>query len=251
SLTYSYENVEITEPSTLSTQEYYGYYGGMGTPYYDPYSAGLYGFGKYNMSSLSPTLYRSTVDSPLTPSSGTLYLASLKYAGKWLGGEIDLYKPRLEFTHYQPLIRGPRWHSVGIHFEYSFVKPLGGSQVPFWERYFLGGERSIRGYEIYTIGPRSEDGQPIGGMKQLVFNAEYIWAVGGPLYLILFHDRGNAWELNQKVSFKDVYSSTGVEARIFVPALRIPFRLIFAYNNRLIYKEDTNFSFRFAIGTTF
>jgi len=250
SLTYSYENVEITEPDVTSNQEYYDYYG-MGSSYYNPYYGGLYGFGKYNMSSLSPTLYRSTVDSPLTPSSGTLYLASVKYAGKFLGGEIDLYKPRLEFTHYQPLIRGLRWHSIGVHVEYAFVEPLGGSQVPFWERFFLGGERSIRGYEIYSIGPRSSEGQAIGGMKQLVFNAEYIWAVGGPLYLILFHDRGNTWELGQKVSFKDVYSSTGVEARIFVPALRIPFRLIFAYNNRLIYKDDTNFSFRFAIGTTF
>jgi len=251
SLTYSNEIVEISQPSALSTVEYYSYYG-TGPSSYDPYYyGGLYGFGKYNMSSLYPTLYRSTVDSPLTPSSGTLYLASVKYAGRWLGGEIDLYKPRLEFTRYQPIIRGQRWHSFGVHVEYSFVRPLGGSQVPFWERFFLGGERSIRGYEIYTIGPRSAEGQPIGGMKQLVFNAEYIWAVGGPLYLILFHDRGNTWDLDAKVSFKDVYTSTGVEARIFVPALRVPFRLIFAYNNRLIYADDTNFSFRFAIGTTF
>jgi outer membrane protein insertion porin family len=250
SLTYSFENIEITQPESLTTQEYAGLYG-MTTPYYDPYYQGLWGFGKYKMSSLYPTIYRSTVDSPLTPSSGTLILASLKFAGQWLGGEIDLYKPRFEFTHYRPIIRGPRFHSLGFHVEYSFVKPLGDSAVPFWERFFLGGERSIRGYEIYTIGPRSSEGQAIGGLKELVINAEYIWAVGGPLYLILFHDRGNAWELNQKVSLKDVYTSTGIEARIFVPALRVPFRLIFAYNNRLIYKDDTKFAFRFAIGTTF
>jgi outer membrane protein insertion porin family len=39
--------------------------------------------------------------------------------------------------------------------------------------------------------------------------------------------------------------------RIFVPALRIPFRLIFAYNNSKIYTDDSNFQFRFAVGTTF
>jgi outer membrane protein insertion porin family len=249
SLTYSYENVEITEPGTLPIDETLT--GTPATPYLDPYYSGLYGFGKYNMSSLYPSIYRSTVDSPLTPSSGTLLLASVKYAGKWLGGEIDLYKPRFEFTRYQPLVRGTHWHSVGVHVEYSYVKPLGGSEVPFWERFFLGGERSIRGYEIYAIGPRSEQGTNIGGLTELVINAEYIWAVGGPLYLIAFHDRGNTWGPDQKVSFRDVYTSTGVEARIFVPALRIPFRLIFSYNNRRVYQEDTKFAFRFAIGTTF
>jgi outer membrane protein insertion porin family len=53
------------------------------------------------------------------------------------------------------------------------------------------------------------------------------------------------------VSFKNMYSSAGLEARIFVPALRVPFRLIFSYNNRRIYRDDSNFAFRFAIGTTF
>jgi outer membrane protein insertion porin family len=48
-----------------------------------------------------------------------------------------------------------------------------------------------------------------------------------------------------------MFSSTGIEVRIFVPALRVPFRLILAYNNRLIYPGDTNLNFRFAIGTTF
>jgi outer membrane protein insertion porin family len=223
----------------------------MDPSYMDPTYMGMFGLGRYNMSSIYPSFYSSTIDSPLTPSSGTLFSASLKYAGTFLGGEIDLYKPRLEFTHYQPIVRGTSWHSLGIHFEYSFVKPLGDSEVPFWERFFLGGERNIRGYEIYSIGPRSESGTNVGGEKQLVINAEYIWAVGGPLYFILFHDMGNAWSRDQKMNLNDMYSSTGLEARIFVPALRIPFRLIFSYNNRRIYKNDSNFAFRFAIGTTF
>jgi outer membrane protein insertion porin family len=53
------------------------------------------------------------------------------------------------------------------------------------------------------------------------------------------------------MSWADMYSSAGLEARIFVPALRVPFRLIFAYNNRKIYSEDNAFAFRFAIGSTF
>ncbi|MDP2914603.1 MAG: outer membrane protein assembly factor BamA [Candidatus Aminicenantes bacterium] len=251
-LTYSFQFINVQQPTETSTTTDSS--GGLVTanPYLDPYYSGLFGWGKYNMSSLSPSLYRSTIDSPLTPTSGTMYLFSLKYAGTFLGGEIHMIKPNLEFTHYQPIKRGVL--SLGFHIEYSFVKPLRNSQVPFWERFFLGGERNIRGYEIYSIGPRDTSGSNVGGLKSLVINAELILHVGGqdsPLYVIAFHDMGNAYALNERVSLKNIYSSTGLEARIFVPALRVPFRLIFSYNNKLIYQSDSNFAFRFAIGTTF
>jgi outer membrane protein insertion porin family len=182
-----------------------------------------------------------------------MYMFSFKYAGTFLGGDVDIFKPTIQFTHFQPIV--PQILSLGMHIEYSEAKPLrSGTQIPFWEHFFLGGERNIRGYEIYTIGPRDANGTNLGGTKDLVFNAEAILHVGGgesPLYLIAFHDRGNAWSQDQKISWTDVYTSTGLEARIFVPALRVPFRLIFSYNNRRIYSTDSNFAFRFAIGTTF
>jgi outer membrane protein insertion porin family len=251
SLTYGYELVDISQPETQSGETETFNSSSLSSSYYDPYSQGLMGWGHYIISSVSPSFYRSTVDSPLTPTRGTMYMISLKYAGTFLGGEIHMIKPRFEFTHFQPIIRG---QSLGFHIEYSYVKPLRNSEVPFWERYFLGGERNIRGYEIYTIGPRDEQGSNIGGLKSMVINAEYILHVGGqdsPLYLIAFHDMGNAYSKDERLSLKNMYMSSGVEARIFVPALRVPFRLIFSYNNRRIYRDDSNFAFRFAIGTTF
>jgi outer membrane protein insertion porin family len=178
-----------------------------------------------------------------------MYLASVKYAGSFLGGDVDMIKPRFELIRYIPVFGR---QSLGLHLEYSFIKPIKGvTEVPFWERYFLGGERSIRGYEIYTIGPRGESGVNEGGEKSLVFNAEYIIPLSGPLYTILFFDAGNAIPKDQQFSLDNLYTSAGIEMRIFVPALRVPFRLIFAYNNRLVYRGDTNYNFRFAIGTTF
>lgn len=236
-INYSYQFIDIKPPSEEGS-----YY------YFDPYYIGLFGWGRYKVSSLTPTIYRSTVDSPLTPTRGTMYLFSVKFAGSFLGGEIHLIKPHFEWTFFKPIFFN---HVIGLHIDYEFVKPLRNSQVPFWEKFYLGGERSLRGYEIYSIGPRSEKGTNIGGDKSLIFNAEYIIPVGGPLYFILFYDRGNAYALNEKISFKNTYTSTGIEARIFVPALRVPFRLIFAYNNPTVYKEESRFAFRFAIGTTF
>lgn len=237
-IVYSYEKVNIQLP-----EEQMG-----GYPTYDPIYFQMFGLGKYNISSITPTLYRSTVDSPLTPTRGTKYLVSCMFAGSFLGGEISIIKPRVEWTMYQPSIHD---HVLGLHAEYQFINPIGDSRVPFWERFYLGGERSIRGYRIYSIGPRSERGTNIGGEKSLVLNAEYNIPLGGPVYAIFFWDVGNAYGRDDKVSLKNIYSSAGLEMRVFVPALRVPFRLIFAYNSPTIYKDDSNFAFRFAIGTTF
>ena len=244
-LVYSLQKLEMSEPSIEYDEYYNPYYGYNTNPYYN---YGGFGYGKYNMSSITPTLYRSTIDSPLTPSRGSLFLASVKFAGGILGGDIQFIKPRFEFTHYQRTFGEQR---IGIHFEYSYLASIGDSALPYWERFYLGGERSIRGYEIYTIGPRNEEGRNLGGDKSLVINAEYIIPVGGPIYSIFFFDIGNALASNQKLSLGEMYYSAGLEMRIFVPALRVPFRLIFAYNNKKIYQNDSNFAFRFAIGTTF
>jgi outer membrane protein insertion porin family len=250
SLTYSISFVDVKQPTSTGTQAGYSPYSGYGTGM-DPMYMSMYGWGRYFMNSITPSIYRSTIDSPLTPSRGTMYSFSIKYAGTFLGGEIHLYKPNVQFTHYQPLMKDL---SLGFHAEYSYAKPMRNSTVPFWERFYLGGERNIRGYEIYTIGPRDANGTVTGGLRQFVMNFEAILHVGGgasPLYLIAFHDRGNAYDISQNVKWSDMYTSTGLEARLFIPALRVPFRLIFSYNNRRIYATDSNFTFRFAIGTTF
>ncbi|HUT07319.1 MAG TPA: outer membrane protein assembly factor BamA [Candidatus Latescibacteria bacterium] len=233
SMTYTIQKVSVEYPEGLMVSS-------------------IYGSGTFYESSISPTLFRSTIDSPLTPTRGTQYSVSLKYAGTFLGGAIDLIKPQIEFTYYHPILgRGPKAHVVGFHAQYQFIRAINNSEVPYWEKFFLGGERSIRGYEVYSIGPRNASGYNIGGEKAAVFNAEYIIPVGGPLYAIFFYDVGNSILYSDKLRFKDMYSSMGIEARLFIPALRVPFRLIFSYNNKKIRTNDPDFAFRFAVGTTF
>jgi outer membrane protein insertion porin family len=232
-MTYTIQKVNVTYP--------------QGTAH-----SSIYGSGSFYESSITPMLFRSTIDSPLTPTHGTQYSVSMKYAGTFLGGAIDLIKPQVEFTYYHPIFgRGPKAHVIGFHAQFQLVKAINNSEIPYWEKFFLGGERSIRGYEVYTIGPRDANGYNLGGEKTAVFNAEYIIPVGGPLYVIAFYDVGNSIPYSEKLRFKDMYSSIGIEARLFIPALRVPFRLIFAYNNKKIYPTDPDFAFRFAVGTTF
>ncbi|MBN2206193.1 MAG: outer membrane protein assembly factor BamA [Candidatus Aminicenantes bacterium] len=241
SLSYAYEYMDVGSAPIENDDETASEY----NPYY---YGGAYGYGHYYVGSLSATFYRNTVDSPLTPTRGMLMLAGCKVAGGILGGEIEFIKPQFEWTYYHPLLGN---NVLGLHAEYQFIKSTGGSSVPFWERFYLGGERSIRGYEIYQVGPRSDAGYNTGGEKSLVLNAEYHIPFGGPLTAILFYDAGNAFARRETVSLANLYTSAGLELRMFVPALRVPFRLIFAWNNERTSGQTSNFAFRFAVGSTF
>jgi outer membrane protein insertion porin family len=125
--------------------------------------------------------------------------------------------------------------------------------IPFYERFFLGGENQIRGYDIRTVGPRDALGRFIGGNKMMLYNVEYYIPLAGPLRAVLFFDAGQAYAENTDWSFsmfRDLRTSTGAEMRFFVPVLNVPFRLIWAYNpHRDAFQPAT--AFRFGIGTTF
>ena len=234
SLVYSWENVSISDVNENYVQNsFYGFYNTE---------------GKRIISAISPTIYYSTVDSPIFPQSGNKLLASYRFAGGFLGGDIYSHKLKLEAVKFLPL-----WshHVLGMHAVYESISPFGGKVIPFYERYFLGGERSVRGFEIYTLGPRNSYGAVIGGTKSLYANLEYAIPLAQQFSFIFFYDVGNSYDSGAPINLKDVYQSTGLELKIFVPMLNVPFRLIFAYNHRLLQPEDNHFVFRFAVGPSF
>ena len=134
---------------------------------------------------------------------------------------------------------------------------------------WLGGEYSVRGYDIRRIGPTLSDVDPdipensfqgrslIGGNKSFLFNAEYQFSIADPVRLVVFYDAGQVQNFGDSFALDDFKTSTGLELRFFIPMLNVPFRLIYAwnpqrdgvYNDRLLPQEET--VFRFAVGTTF
>ncbi|MFC2169951.1 outer membrane protein assembly factor, partial [Acidobacteriota bacterium] len=201
-----------------------------------------------NISSISAFLFRDTVDNPFFPSEGMRCLFSCGFAGSELGSDIQYAKPAFEGAIFFPSFGN---HVFGLHLEYQLIKPIRHSAIPPWERFYLGGERSIRGYDVYSIGPRDPEGRNMGGEKSLVFNLEYIMPVFGPVYTIFFFDAGNAFSDSEKIDLTELCWSSGLEMRLWIPSIQIPVRLIFAYNNRLIGQEDSHFKFRITLGTSF
>jgi outer membrane protein insertion porin family len=235
SISYIFERVEISEVN----EDYI---------FSNPYSYYYYGEGKRTISALSPTIYYSTVDSPIFPSRGTKYLFNYRYSGGFLGGDVNLHKTKLQFVKFIPL--GKR-HTLGMQLVHEGITTFGDTPVPLYEKIFLGGERSIRGFDIYRIGPRNEYGAVVGGNKAFYLNLEYLIPLNQQVSFVFFYDVGNSYDFGQPINLNNVYSSMGLELKIFVPMLNVPFRLIFSYNPRTLQPEESNFAFRFAVGPSF
>jgi outer membrane protein insertion porin family len=248
-MSYSYERVGIsnlnpayTDPELANTNPFLADALLLGTN------------GKRTISKISPSFVHNTVDNPIFPTSGRRFTVSFDLAG--LGGNTSFYKPRIEGIHY---FQQTRKLSAGVRAQFEFVAPWRDSlYVPIFERLVQGGEYSVRGYDIRTIGPRDNiTGLVIGGNKSLLFNGEYVYQIAGPVRVLAFFDAGQVRQTGEKFRSDAFVASTGGEVRFFMPVLNVPFRLIFARNINYEdildnnYQPEKKWRFRFAVGSTF
>jgi len=215
-----------------------------GEPVFAPFASD----GRHPESRIVPSLVYNTVDSPFTPRRGMRLTASTAVAGGPLGGAVDYFKPDAEAVLYVPHTKHT---ALGLRGEASWITPFGGTNtLPYYQRFFLGGETQIRGVNVRTVGPVDLKNQAIGGNKFVLFNAEYYFDIGGPLRLLLFYDAGQAFAEHQYINLRELRTSTGVELRFVMPVLNVPFRLIYAFNPSRDSFQPAH-TFKFAVGTTF
>jgi outer membrane protein insertion porin family len=150
--------------------------------------------GRRTVSKISPSVVFNTVNQPIFPSAGRRLTASFDLAG--IGGNTSFYQTRGEAIWYHQFT--PRM-SFGMRGEVQYVRPYGQTEtLPIFEKYFLGGEYSVRGFDIRTIGPRDPiTGVVTGGNKTLLFNAEYYFNIGGPVRVLGFYDAGQVRDQGQ------------------------------------------------------
>jgi len=206
-------------------------------------------------SSLTPSLVFDSRDDPFDPSQGLTYYGRVRVAGGPLGGDFNYYRPEFGSSIYRPLTR--RYILAG-NFEAGQIFPFSDSDIPIYDRYRLGGERSLRGFEYYSVLPRKANGDyfytvsgsRMGGDRYLQLNLEFQIKLGGPIKFILFSDIGNTWHELQGWDFGLVRYSAGAELRIFLPMFQAPLRFIYGVNLDPFDDEEKN-DFQFSIGTTF
>ena len=138
-------------------------------------------------SRVSPSFIRDTRDNFMNPSSGSRHVVRFDMAG--LGG-TKFHRMSYETSHYWPIVG----KLVGmLHGSISWADGYGGDDLPSFEKYYMGGPKSLRGYTIKNIGPKDGSGNPLGGNQSLLLNAELQYPFTKGFRGFLFYDRGNLY----------------------------------------------------------
>ena len=152
--------------------------------------------GERKISKIGPSYQFNSVDNPIFPTTGKKFSASFDVAG--LGGNAKFYSTRVEGIAY---LKQTNRTSLGLRGAFEYINPYGNTVLPIFEKLFLGGEYSIRGFDIRSVGPRDPaTGLVIGGNKSILANAEYLINIAGPVRLVLFYDIGQVRDEGEKFS---------------------------------------------------
>ncbi|MDF1613607.1 outer membrane protein assembly factor BamA [Desulfurivibrio dismutans] len=186
---------------------------------------------------------RDTRDNRLDPTRGSFHDIGLKHAGGWLGGDTAFTRVEASSTKFFPwegipLLRESRnnWlndTTFRLKGAAGYIKENETDRLPIYEKFFLGGLRTMRGFETATISPRDPDpdnDDRIGGEMMWYMNSEWIFPIVRDINLkgLIFYDVGNVYTKYQGWDVHDLKSSVGFGFRWLSPLG--PLRLEWGYN---------------------
>ncbi len=218
-LTYKYEDVDIFNIEEGASEE-------LGEEE-----------GIFTTSSLSTELIRDTRDNVFNPSTGARTSIFFEVAGGWLKGDRDFTKCVVRESWFYPLRKNL---TLNIRLRGGAANEFGdSSRIPIYERFYLGGINSIRGYGYRDIGPKDALENPIGGKIMALGNIELIFPLVEKLKGAVFYDIGNVWAESADFDLGDTYSGIGVGIRVASPIG--PLRFDYGYGLE-IHKGRLDFS---------
>jgi outer membrane protein insertion porin family len=176
---------------------------------------------------LTTILRRDSRDRIFNPTEGSDNSITVKHAGTPFGGDVGYTKYVGDSGWYIPLF----WDTVGLlHGRTGYIHDDAVGRVPTWQRFYLGGMDSVRGYSWREISPKDPDtGDEIGGDKMVQFNVELIIPIvrKAGLMGVLFYDTGNAYDNGEDIDLSDLRKSVGFGVRWYSPLG--PMRLEYGY----------------------
>jgi outer membrane protein insertion porin family len=226
-ITYTYENVDIfdvaaTASRTVKEQE-----------------------GERDSSILGLTLSMDRRDDFFFPTRGGVYRFEAENSGGILGGDNDFYRLIGDVQYYYPLF----WKLVGHgRILLGLVDAYSGQDVPIWERFYVGGIRTIRGFEYGEAGPEDEVGEVIGSEKEATGTIEILFPVKEEIGVrgVVFFDVGKGFDKFDDLA--PLRTSVGVGLRWLTPLA--PLRVDYGINLNPEDDEE-NTRFHFFLGGTF
>jgi outer membrane protein insertion porin family len=216
--------------------------------------------GRFITSAVTTGISFDNRDKIINPSRGQNHRLSLEYAG--LGGDIGFTKLTGELGYYHPLF----WDTVGfVHFETGYINGTSGMTLPDYEKFYLGGMNSVRGFKWRDIHLsrqvlRDTDYDPstpeqwvtveVGGSAMLQGNVEWIIPIAKSAGVVgvIFYDTGNVYEGLADIKLSDLRESTGFGIRWYSPMG--PIRI--EYGHVLDPRHgESNGRWEFTMGTAF
>lgn len=205
--------------------------------------------GRNVTSSIRLGIERDSRDSPWNTSKGSENNFNFEYAGGFLGGDVAFNRYELKTAWYFPV-----WKETVIMVQgrWGFIdaRPNDG-KLPIYQKYFLGGINTVRGFDYQDISPRDPaTGDRIGGEKMMVYNLEYRF----PLYReqgvsgVVFLDAGNVFTEDESYTFSDIKKAVGTGVRWYSPfgPIRVEYGWVIGPE-----EDDPSGNFAFSIGGLF
>jgi outer membrane protein insertion porin family len=208
-----------------------------------------------SVSKVDFTILRDTRNDFIFTTRGTRISFSTTFAG--LGGDTEYVKFETRNAFFLPTFTsGDQVLSLlvraGTLWEYS------DETVPFFDRFYLGGPHSLRGFEYREVGP-FQSFEPIGGNTYGFASLEYSVKVADPLRLAIFYDWGfvNAGEFAfSPASYNDNWGF-GIRLLILGNPLRLDYGIpmtstrYYDESGKEIYDNNRGNQFNFSFGTRF
>jgi len=100
-------------------------------------------------SQITPSFSFSTLDSATSPHHGKSVTLAMEISG--IGGNVRFVRPLFSYKQFLPVNKGR--NAFGMNFQASYLTGFGGLVSPPQDRYYLGGENDLRGFDVRTITP--------------------------------------------------------------------------------------------------
>lgn len=166
--------------------------------------------------SLKLTPIYDSRDNMFNTNKGVYLEWSNELAGSFLGGTDTFLRSIWRVKYFSPIKRNT---VIGTALEFGWMDHFGGSdEIPLNERFYAGGPNTMRGFEYRSVGPLDDDGTPVGGQFEVIWNVmELRRAIYKMVGAAIFLDVGNVWGQVDDFKWDDIRLSPGFGLRINTP----------------------------------
>jgi outer membrane protein insertion porin family len=193
------------------------------------------------------SLAYDTRNSVQLPDKGQRSEIFAEYYGGGLGGDFEFYKIEVRTAWY---FKGfAPGHVLEVVGRTGVADSLLSTDVPFFERYYLGGLYSLRGFKYRSVSPRNPGfTEPVGGDTYWFGSLEYSIPIIDRLRFALFYDVGNVASSSYSYSFSNLNDNWGVGLRLNLPIG--PLRLDYGIPIHHDQFNSSSGQFQFGVGYT-